>query len=183
MGKIMFSELQKKEWLIEQIKTKPKRQIADEVGCSYAGVTYALKRFGISVPIRKTHRKVDKSQSIKDGIKKSYPNGRFGKDAANWKGGKRKANQAGYIYIHRPNHPNATKDGYVMEHRLKMEEKIGRVLKQTEYVHHINGNKKDNRIENLELMKNRREHSRRHFDAVKEVDRLKRILDKHRIAY
>lgn len=46
------------------------------------------------------------------------------------------------------------------EHRLIMEEYLGRKLSRNEVVHHINGNKKDNRIVNLEVM-NLSEHSRK----------------------
>jgi len=58
----------------------------------------------------------------------------------------------GYKMILVPDHPNRTKDGYVMEHRLIMEKRLGRYLNQNEIVHHINGNKIDNCIENLLLM-------------------------------
>jgi len=58
---------------------------------------------------------------------------------------------------------------YVYEHRAVMEKFIGRKLKRSEVVHHINGKTSDNRIENLELVtdngKHRAEH---HADAPRD---------------
>ena len=47
------------------------------------------------------------------------------------------------------------------EHRLIMEKHIGRKLKRFEFVHHINGDRKDNRLKNLEIM-TPKEHSVHH---------------------
>lgn len=72
-------------------------------------------------------------------------------EAFNWKGGKR-INYQGYIVIYKQDHPLANNTGYVLEHRWIVEQNIGRYLEPWEDVHHKNGNKLDNRLENLQLM-------------------------------
>jgi hypothetical protein len=54
-----------------------------------------------------------------------------------------------YNYAVVLDHPGASRFGYVLEHRVIMENHLGRILSKDEVVHHINENKKDNRIENL----------------------------------
>lgn len=81
----------------------------------------------------------------------------------NWKGGKTILN--GYIAVYMPNHPHCTGGGYVYEHRLIMEQHLNRYLEPWEIVHHINGDKMDNRLENLEILDNVT-HRRKHFEEI-----------------
>lgn len=66
----------------------------------------------------------------------------------------------GYIWVYYPSHPDATpKRGLILEHRLVMEQKLGRRLLRTETVNHINHIRDDNRPENLEIL-TRRDHAK-----------------------
>lgn len=65
---------------------------------------------------------------------------------------KERVDRNGYWYVCDPEHPNANKQGYVPEHHIVVERNIGRCLQEGEVVHHINGIKKDNALENLQLM-------------------------------
>ena len=65
----------------------------------------------------------------------------------------------GYVTIKTP-------DGITMEHRWVMEQHLGRKLLRTETVHHINGIRDDNRIENLELWANQHPYGQRVEDVI-----------------
>jgi maltoporin len=80
----------------------------------------------------------------------------FGKDNPMWKGG-RTISREGYVLIKDWNHPRTHANGYVLEHIKVLEQKLQRPLAKNEVTHHINGNKMDNRPENLEAV-NRAHH-------------------------
>ena len=82
--------------------------------------------------------------------------GKKGKASIGWKGGRHK--QHGYVLIYRPSHPSSDHRGYVREHRIIVEEKIGRFLKPKEHCHHINRIRDDNRAENLMTFRTKSEH-------------------------
>lgn len=91
-------------------------------------------------------------------------NGRFkvegliGPNHPSWKSGLRK--NKGYIYKYKPNHPNV-KNHYVRRSHLVMEKSLKRYLERKEVVHHINGIRDDDRIENLKLFKSNSEHMKK----------------------
>lgn len=89
-----------------------------------------------------------------------------GDRAYNWKGG-RTIRPDGYVFIRQGDHPKAS-NGYVQEHRLVMEQSLGRYLFPNETIHHKNGVKSDNRIENLELWSSNHSDGQRYDDLSDE---------------
>jgi hypothetical protein len=73
-----------------------------------------------------------------------------GSKSKSWKGG-RIIDDEGYVCIYKPEHENSKSNGYIREHRFIISEKLNRPLLKNENVHHKNGVKTDNRLENLEL--------------------------------
>ncbi len=98
-----------------------------------------------------------------------------GKGNPNYKKGKM-IKKDGYILIYKPEHPFLNSHQYVYEHRLVMEGFIGRYLSSKEVVHHINGNKSDNRIENLILFKDIKDHSKHHYEIKTDKEKEKMRL-------
>lgn len=83
----------------------------------------------------------------------------IGEKNHNWKGGKVLRN--GYWSIKKLDHPFKDAHGYIFEHRLVMEEILGRYLKKNELVHHKDHNKLNNSPNNLELI-TRKQHPNLH---------------------
>lgn len=92
------------------------------------------------------------------GLKTARTGPRRGPEHPDWKGGRRLI--GGYWHLWMPDHPNATGNGYVAEHRKLMADKLGRPLSQTEAVHHIDGDPTNNELSNLMLFQTNAEHLR-----------------------
>lgn len=133
--------LKKIDWPVEQMREWYEKdgmtlqEIADRLGQKQKVVNKVAKRHGFAM--RKT--------------------GSCRERHASWRGG-RVVDKSGYILIHCREHPAASKSGYVREHRLVMEQHLGRYLLPGEVVHHKNDIRDDNRIENLELFGSNRAH-------------------------
>lgn len=98
-----------------------------------------------------------------------------GRQNNNWKGGRYK-DSSGYFILHKPDHPFATTRGYVKEHRAIWEFYNNATLLPWAAVHHINGIRDDNRIENLIAM-NKSTHARTH--RLEEVAKSKILFGGH----
>ena len=108
---------------------------AELLGCSLSCIERTCKRIGLST-------------------QRTGP--RAGDQHTNWKGGRKMVGR--YWYVWSPEHPNCTQDGYVAEHRLVQENKIGRYLLRSEVVHHIDGSPENNAAENLQHFATNAEH-------------------------
>lgn len=72
----------------------------------------------------------------------------------------------GYVRLFEPEHPNADHTGRVYEHTFVMSKSLRRALVDNENVHHKNGDKQDNRLENLELWSTSQPYGQRVSDQV-----------------
>jgi hypothetical protein len=113
---------------------------------------------------KKHKRKISKSLKgrplTKEHIRK-ITEAQMGEKSHRWKGGIIR-HPEGYIYIKNRKHPFCNNEEYVRRSRLIMEKHLKRFLNSKEVVHHVNGIKDDDRLENLRLFSNASEHFKLH---------------------
>lgn len=125
------------DYLIAHYPKDDTDDISSVIGKSRCSIEHKASRLNIHKDKDVLHSILSKSNS--------------GANSGNFKGYRRKTPK-GYITRYVPDHPSATKAGLVMEHRLVVEKALGITLPDDFDVHHINGDKSDNRIENLAIM-------------------------------
>lgn len=166
----MLENYKNREWLHQKyvVEKLSLRKIAKLTKFGRTTIYKWLKKFNIPIRTRTEGTRLVKKERI-ESLKRWHRNN----ISPNWKGGRHKM-YLGYIYVYKPDHPHAVSNHtYVLEHRLVMEKHIGRYLFPWEIVHHINGVRDDNRIENLELLP-----SRKHNTKVQEVYKENLFLQK-----
>lgn len=180
--KSKYDLLNNDEWLINSYvnELKSTEEIAKIIGdgCTSAAVRWILK-YRLKVNVR-CHLE---AQQIRFARGDEY-----GENSHNWKGG-RYVNVQGYVAVRNPTNPKAFPNGYMLEHRLVMEKKLGRRLESYEIVHHIDGDKTNNHPDNL-MLTVRENHRRTHIEALSKalelenkVDELEKILGEYRRLY
>ena len=118
--------------------------IAKKFGVHQGAIYYQMRRLGI------------RARSKTDAITLSRLSGAFtGPNNPRWNGG-RHITGNGYVMVRNPQHPRASKHkGYVLEHVLVWENANRQHLPAGWDIHHMNGDKQDNRSENLHAMPSR----------------------------
>ena len=153
------------------------RMVASYVGIDHSSLSNKLKVLGYHVPTKAesakrtwknhVHPRLGKKGELCPTYGKKMTAATRKKMIPVWKrlaDSKRKYSKmhsGGYILVYHPEHPCADQTGYVLEHRLVVEAKLGRYLSSDEVVHHKNGIKTDNGIDNLIII-SKSEHAKIH---------------------
>jgi len=143
---------------------------------NWNAVDYPVEQIRQWIADGKTHKWIGEQLGVravqiskvckKHGIKCQRTGPRAGAGHPEWKGGRVIEKKTGAVLIYSPGHPCQRKNTkYIYEHRLVMEQHLGRYLRPDEVVHHKNKNTSDNRIENLELFASNSEHLRKELNG------------------
>lgn len=141
--------------------TAPKQGLPRKGICATPGCGYAIKTRGVC---RTCYEYVLRNEEPKLFRRR----GTYSKE--------KKTDKRGYVMWYDPTSPYASVSGWVLEHRHVVGESLGRGFYPGENVHHKNGNRSDNRIENLELWVTFQPSGQRPEDLVKWA---KEILDRY----
>lgn len=137
--------------------------------CVTCGVEREVYKYRMPSECRKCATKRSQAIAAIANTGRSRPDmvGRIGPKSWGWKGGRYHMGKGYYTVWIAPDDPMrvmASSKGCVPEHRLVMARHLGRPLERWERVHHKNGRRDDNRIENLELWKHTQPSGIRHAD-------------------
>lgn len=152
-----FEKVLYQKYVVDEIS---QIKIAKEFNVSLAIIKKYLDRYNIPTRNHKDSNKVSNS----------------GEKNHKWNGGIY-CLTSGYTRIYVTVHPSLNAPGYIYEHRNVVEEHLGRYLEKDEHVHHLNGIKSDNRLENLQVMSNsehQKIHAKTHVPAMNKA-RLKKF--------
>lgn len=176
-----------KEWLHEKhnVEMLSCREMAKLCSVDKSSITKWMKRTGVEMRSRiesvkltvkqgKNQRVMPKGENHPCWGKKLTPEHKAkiginqrGENNKRWKGGRHKLS-SGYFLNYNTEHPHRM-NNYVLEHRIVVEKKIGRILLRSEDVHHIDEDKENNNPDNLHLFKSRRDHS--YYHKMKNIGR------------
>ena len=165
-----------KEWLYQKYwkEELSMRTIAKRCGMNYGEIRCLMWKLGIPTRTRIEARNTERCLKLSSKLMKGELNHQFGlkeERSANWKGG-RKLDKNGYVYLKKPFHPKASKDGYVAEHIFIWMNYYQRSIPLSYMVHHEDKDRQNNQIENLTLV-DHREHTNIHKKPVSKETREK----------
>ena len=120
---------------------RPRTTLARTIQCGFCGEPFKPAHHKIRCCSKACARRLE-AKERRDGLREQLPQ---------WKGGRFETTD-GYVSVWvGVGYPGALSNGYMPEHRKVMADHLGRPLRKDESVHHINGNRQDNRLENLQL--------------------------------
>jgi len=118
--------------------------VLDEIGTVYECIHYGCTRDAAGISGVSRYCRYHKARLKRYGDPTIHRIAKYRSDY-------RVVNINGYVEVQHPDTANLPFTKYILEHRLVMEQHVGRPLFDHENVHHKNGNRADNRLENLEL--------------------------------